>query len=422
MTELHPDRLRDGGTAPRDSAGSPLRKAAATPPTRRRAPAGTAAQRKSPKRRQGETSPSGEATPSRPARRPGPHPRPTPYPRSATAVAAAAAAGTDVEVRTVVGAAGECPAAQDVAAEVRSAEPVAAVADVVDPVQTADARALAAVAQAPTDGTADVAEDTAVRRVRHTAGRRRLRVPRRRPVFYLAAALVGAMGLGTSTAGDGVARAEGPGRVGASVSVAEELGIDREDLSPAAEAAVIESDAAVMLGEVTASRTAREAEEAAAAQAQAEADRLASEAAAAAAAAAAEAARPRAVLPVAGARLTSTYGARWGTLHAGIDLAAPMLTPEYAVADGVVLEAGPASGYGLVVYVQHRNGDVTVYGHMEEILVQPGQVVRAGDTIALLGNRGQSTGPHLHLEVHVGGIDGERIDPIPWLRDRGVAV
>ena len=140
------------------------------------------------------------------------------------------------------------------------------------------------------------------------------------------------------------------------------------------------------------------------------------------AALAAEAARPKAVLPVQGARLTSGFGARWGTLHAGIDLAAPMLTPEYAAMDGVVLEAGPASGYGNAVYIQHDNGDVTVYGHMEQILVQPGQVVRAGDTIALLGNRGQSTGPHLHFEVHVGGLNGTKVDPIPWLRERGVQI
>ena len=137
---------------------------------------------------------------------------------------------------------------------------------------------------------------------------------------------------------------------------------------------------------------------------------------------AAENARPDAVLPVQGARLTSTFGARWGTLHAGIDLAAPMYTPEYAAMDGVVLEAGPASGYGQAVYIQHDNGDVTVYGHMETILVEPGQVVRAGDTIALLGNRGQSTGPHLHFEVHVGGLNGQKVDPIPWLRERGVQI
>ena len=107
-------------------------------------------------------------------------------------------------------------------------------------------------------------------------------------------------------------------------------------------------------------------------------------------------------------------------MHAGIDLAAPMRTPEYAAMDGIVLEAGPASGYGLVVYVQHASGDVTVYGHMDEVLVTPGQVVRAGDTIALLGNRGQSTGPHLHFEVRLGGLDGQKVDPVPYLRDRGV--
>jgi murein DD-endopeptidase MepM/ murein hydrolase activator NlpD len=123
-----------------------------------------------------------------------------------------------------------------------------------------------------------------------------------------------------------------------------------------------------------------------------------------------------------GARLTSTFGPRWGTYHYGIDLAAPMHTPEYAAADGVVLRAGAASGFGLAVYVLHENGDVTVYGHMDEILVEPGQYVEAGETIALLGNRGQSTGPHLHFEVHQGGMNGKRIDPVPWLAERGVDI
>ena len=111
-----------------------------------------------------------------------------------------------------------------------------------------------------------------------------------------------------------------------------------------------------------------------------------------------------------------------GTFHYGIDLAAPMRTPEYAAMDGVVLRAGSASGFGLAVYVLHENGDVTVYGHMDQILVEPGQYVEAGETIALLGNRGQSTGPHLHFEVHQGGMNGKRIDPVPWLAERGVEV
>jgi murein DD-endopeptidase MepM/ murein hydrolase activator NlpD len=128
------------------------------------------------------------------------------------------------------------------------------------------------------------------------------------------------------------------------------------------------------------------------------------------------------MLPVRHARLTSGFGFRWGVLHAGIDLAAPLGTPEYAVMRGVVLKAGPASGFGQAVYIQHPNGDVTVYGHMEKILVRTGQVVRAGQEIALLGAEGQATGPHLHLEVHVGGMEGRRIDPLPWLRARHVRI
>ena len=134
-----------------------------------------------------------------------------------------------------------------------------------------------------------------------------------------------------------------------------------------------------------------------------------------------EAARPKAVMPVEG-RLTSSYGGRWGTMHYGLDIAAPMRTPEYAAADGVVLRAGSAQGFGLAVYILHDNGDVTVYGHMEKILVRAGETVRAGDTIALLGNRGQSTGPHLHFEVFEGGLDGRRADPASWLRERGVDI
>jgi murein DD-endopeptidase MepM/ murein hydrolase activator NlpD len=245
--------------------------------------------------------------------------------------------------------------------------------------------------------------------------RRRLPASRRRPALYLAAALVGALGVSVTTGEQQPAQAE-TATVSHSVSVAEELGIEIE-AQPIEE--ITPQAATARLGELATSRTERDQEQARAALIQARADRAALDAAAAAAA---EAARPDAVLPVQGARLTSGFGARWGTLHAGIDLAAPMMTPEYAVMDGIVLEAGPASGFGNAVYIQHENGDVTVYGHMEQILVSAGQVVTAGETIALLGNRGQSTGPHLHFEVHVGGIDGTKIDPIPWLRDLGLDI
>lgn len=237
---------------------------------------------------------------------------------------------------------------------------------------------------------------------------------RRRPAVVATAALLGVVSLGgLLTSGEVTAHASAPAPREA-VSVAEELGLLRAQAS-----ALSEDEAAVRLQEMVASRAQREDAETAAAQVQAAADQAAIDAAAAAAA---EAARPKVVLPVDGARLTSGFGARWGTVHAGIDLAAPMQTPEYAAMDGVVIKAGAASGYGLAVYLQHPDGNVTVYGHMDSILVAEGQTVRAGDTIALLGNRGQSTGPHLHFEVRVGGMDGTKIDPIGWLRDHGVGI
>jgi murein DD-endopeptidase MepM/ murein hydrolase activator NlpD len=237
---------------------------------------------------------------------------------------------------------------------------------------------------------------------------------RRRPVVLVSAALLGAVSLGGLLTYGGVSAHAAPPATTEATSVAEELGLLRAQSS-----ALTEGEAADRLQEMVASRAQREDAEVAAAQVQAAADQAARDAAAAAAA---EAARPDVVLPVNGARLTSGFGARWGTVHAGIDLAAPMHTPEYAAMDGVVLKAGAASGYGLAVYLQHANGDVTVYGHMDSILVAEGQVVRAGDTIALLGNRGQSTGPHLHFEVHIGGMDGTKVDPVGWLQEHGVTV
>lgn len=237
----------------------------------------------------------------------------------------------------------------------------------------------------------------------------------RRPTLYLAAALVGATGIGLVTAGGSPAAQAGTGAATEAMSVADALGLQAGPAPAATETAAVDQ-----LRQTTASRAQRETEQAAAVEAQSAADQAALDAQAAAAAVAAEAARPKVVNPVPGARLSSTFGYRWGTVHAGIDLAAPRSTPEHAVLDGVVLQAGPANGFGQAVYIQHDNGDVTVYGHMDKVLVTAGQVVQAGDTIALMGSQGQSTGPHLHLEVHIGGLDGDKVDPIPWLAERGL--
>ncbi|HEY2499869.1 MAG TPA: M23 family metallopeptidase [Mycobacterium sp.] len=129
--------------------------------------------------------------------------------------------------------------------------------------------------------------------------------------------------------------------------------------------------------------------------------------------------QPLFVMPTHGI-FTSNFGYRWGVLHAGIDLANSIGTPIFAVSDGVVIEAGPAAGYGMLVKLRHADGTVTLYGHINTTLVSAGQRVMAGDQIATMGNRGNSTGPHLHFEVLQGGT--ERIDPVPWLAKRGINV
>ncbi len=136
-------------------------------------------------------------------------------------------------------------------------------------------------------------------------------------------------------------------------------------------------------------------------------------------AAAAEARRPKALAPTAGI-LTSNFGPRWGEFHGGVDIAAMIGTPIVAVTDGVVLEAGPASGFGLWVRVQQDDGTIGIFGHVNEFFVKPGQHVRAGDVIATVGNRGQSSGPHLHYEVWRGA--DQKTDPVAWLAARGIGI
>jgi murein DD-endopeptidase MepM/ murein hydrolase activator NlpD len=129
---------------------------------------------------------------------------------------------------------------------------------------------------------------------------------------------------------------------------------------------------------------------------------------------------PAWVSPMPGARLTSCYGMRWGVLHAGVDFAKPANTPEYAVGAGTVIAAGwTYSGYGSSVMIDHHNGYFTHYAHQNKTVVRVGQKVKAGQLIGYEGSTGDSTGPHLHFEVHRGSL-WNQIDPAPWLRAHGV--
>ncbi|MEU4646434.1 M23 family metallopeptidase [Nocardia fluminea] len=121
-------------------------------------------------------------------------------------------------------------------------------------------------------------------------------------------------------------------------------------------------------------------------------------------------------LPAKGA-FTSGFGSRWGTMHRGIDIAGPIGSPIYAVADGTVVEAGPAQGFGLWVRIRHDDGTISIYGHMYDFFVSQGERVPAGMQIARIGNRGDSTGPHLHFEIVQ---NGQHVDPQAWLAMHGL--
>jgi murein DD-endopeptidase MepM/ murein hydrolase activator NlpD len=127
------------------------------------------------------------------------------------------------------------------------------------------------------------------------------------------------------------------------------------------------------------------------------------------------------VLPAPGV-ITTCFCMRWGVMHEGIDIAKGYGVAIRAVGDGVVIKVGPAPGFGNWVVIQHSNGDVSIYGHMESYSVDVGEHIKAGQIIAHEGSMGYSTGPHLHFEVHRGGFDGPPIDPVPWLRARGVSI
>ncbi|MDD2553646.1 MAG: M23 family metallopeptidase [Desulfotomaculaceae bacterium] len=110
--------------------------------------------------------------------------------------------------------------------------------------------------------------------------------------------------------------------------------------------------------------------------------------------------------------VSSPFGMRNGRPHEGIDIAVEEGTPVRVSAGGQIIFAGPRGTYGLAVIVDHGGGVRTLYAHCSRLLVTEGKNVDAGDIIALSGNTGRSTGPHLHLEVLKNGVP---LDPLPCL-------
>jgi murein DD-endopeptidase MepM/ murein hydrolase activator NlpD len=117
------------------------------------------------------------------------------------------------------------------------------------------------------------------------------------------------------------------------------------------------------------------------------------------------------VWPVQGA-VTSGFGARWGRMHEGVDIAAPFGAPVVAVAAGVVVETGWHDGFGNLVVIDHGGGLQTYYAHNSAFAVAAGTTVSQGQVVSYVGSTGHSTGPHCHLEVHV---DGVPVDPMGYL-------
>ncbi|MBU6363270.1 MAG: M23 family metallopeptidase [Acidobacteria bacterium] len=111
-------------------------------------------------------------------------------------------------------------------------------------------------------------------------------------------------------------------------------------------------------------------------------------------------------------QITSGFGPRWGRMHEGLDIAAPIGRPITAAKSGKVIVAGPSGGYGNLVVIDHGGGLSTAYGHQSRIAVAVGDVVTQGGLVGYVGSTGHSTGPHLHFEVRV---NGAARNPLPYL-------
>ncbi|MFK0236354.1 M23 family metallopeptidase [Streptomyces vinaceus] len=156
--------------------------------------------------------------------------------------------------------------------------------------------------------------------------------------------------------------------------------------------------------------------------------------AAAADAAAAKATAAKAVVawqkPVASYTLSATFGkggTMWSHKHSGQDFACPVGTPVKAASAGTIVKAGPGGGgdgpaYGNAIVIKHANNTYSQYAHLSKIQVRIGQKVAKGSQIALSGNTGNSSGPHLHFEIRTTPNYGSAVNPVSFLRNAGVTV
>ncbi|MEU7556091.1 M23 family metallopeptidase [Streptomyces sp. NPDC044571] len=134
--------------------------------------------------------------------------------------------------------------------------------------------------------------------------------------------------------------------------------------------------------------------------------------------------------PVARYTLSATFGKGgnlWSHKHSGQDFACPVGTPVKAVHDGIVVKAGPNGGgdgpaYGNAIVIKHANNTYSQYAHLSKIQVRIGQKVSKGAGIALSGNTGNSTGPHLHFEIRTTPNYGSAVNPVAFLRSAGVTL
>ncbi|MFI9151198.1 M23 family metallopeptidase [Streptomyces sp. NPDC053367] len=242
-----------------------------------------------------------------------------------------------------------------------------------------------------------------------------------RPSKLRTRAAVLAAGLGVSVA------------MGTGVAMAADTGVSA---SAASAAGAVQAQAAAQAKAAEAAKTAAAAKAAAAKAAAAKkaaAQKAAAQQAAAKKAAAKKAAAKKAVswvAPVKHYTKSASFaqaGGMWQSTHSGQDFAVPSGTPVVAAHGGTVVKAGgngagDGPAYGNAIVIKHANGTYSQYAHLSRVDVKIGQIVATGQRIALSGNTGNSSGPHLHFEIRTTPNYGTAVDPVAFLRGKGLTV